>query len=202
MSASAPVFQPGDGSFVGGEPRGPLRGDEPPQYGPNRPGIGEQPYGTEFVPRVVTVSTPNAGAEFSQRVTGGSIWLLHSVRATLVTAAAVANRLPALTFSDGSTTWATLPTSIAVTATSTTTVSWLADPGGVGTLAGGLVGPLPGWPCALPPGTLIASLTAAIQAADQYSQVALYCYEVTAEPVGTDWLHTERGMDLLKRLRF
>ena len=53
--------------------------------------------------KIVTGGNPAAGAEISVTVPAGKWWKLLSVRFTLVTSAAAANRRPALALDDGTT---------------------------------------------------------------------------------------------------
>lgn len=76
------------------------------------------------VGRVVIGSNPAAGAEISEVVPTGARWRLLSLRASLVTSAAVANRLPILIFDNGATTFAVAPAAAVQTASLTVTYYW------------------------------------------------------------------------------
>jgi hypothetical protein len=128
--------------------------------------------------RVLPVAQPAAGADFSFAVPGESSWGLVAVSATLVTSAAVANRVPVLRFTDGSNVYFRKPALAAITATLTTQVSWVPELGSDQTaLSGGaLTVPLP--TVYLAPGNVIACSTTAIDVGDQWSNVVVTAVEV------------------------
>ncbi len=59
--------------------------------------------------RTILLTTPAAGAEFTQTVPTGKIWRIRMVRGTLTTAVAVATRIVALLFNDGTNIYAIFP---------------------------------------------------------------------------------------------
>lgn len=129
---------------------------------------------------VVNVTAPAAGADFVVTVPAGVNWLLRSVRVQLVTSVAVANRFPTLRLDDGAGhIFADLPAGAAIAASLTNQITW----------ANGLtnavvntanIGGLP-TECRLPGGFRILTVTANIQAADQYSAMALELETFTAQ---------------------
>jgi len=120
--------------------------------------------------RSIGGTTPAAGAEISETVPTAAIWRLISFRYTLVTSAAVANRLPQLLISDGANTLAQVGAAVSIAAGVTTVFSYAQGVQAVASQNGQT------W-CFLPfseylsAGFKIQTLTAAIQAADQYSAV-------------------------------
>lgn len=121
--------------------------------------------------RSIAGATPGAGAEISETVPTGARWELLAFRAQLVTAAAVANRVPVLTLDDGTTVYAASPAGLAQAATLTEKYTWAqAYPQPAAIAAAEVVAPLPN-NIRLGSGHRIRTATANIQGADQYSAI-------------------------------
>lgn len=76
------------------------------------------------VVRVVGGTNPAVGQELSETVPTAARWRLCSLRASLVTSAAVANRQPFLIFDNGATTFAVAPAAAVQAASLTVTYYW------------------------------------------------------------------------------
>jgi hypothetical protein len=130
------------------------------------------------------VTPPAAGAEFQLTPKGQGGWLVQSIAYTLTTSVAVANRLPALVVSDGTTPFmrfeapAAIPASIAARFQAYEGAFPTVGSGGLVTLS------WPGRGVWLPQGYTLTSATAAIDIADQYSAIVAYVLEI---PSGPDW---------------
>lgn len=140
--------------------------------------------------KAVPVASPAAGQEWSVTVPGGVVWYAASVVATLTASAAVATRQIRLTVADGTTLFCRIPSASSITAGQQALLNWLAGAGyslNAGTGIGQL-NTLPPFP--MPGGTVIASLTAGIDAGDQWSAIALYVIELSLAEVDAqaDWL--------------
>lgn len=119
-----------------------------------------------------TVANPAAGADFSFTLTGGAI--LESVTATLTTAVAVANRSPALKIVNNVATVVVrgIQTPAVQAASLTVDYTWMVGAGAAIVGANQVVLPLPS--LFVTAGTwTFSSLTNLIQAADQWSNIAV-----------------------------
>jgi hypothetical protein len=117
--------------------------------------------------RSITGTNPAAGAEISETVPAGVRWRLLALQASMVTGAAVANRLPALVIDDGvSELWRSNPLGN-LTATTTTRLSWGVDTVNAAS-SGGTEWEIALPPMVLPPGARLRTSTSAIQAADDW----------------------------------
>jgi hypothetical protein len=119
------------------------------------------------------VAAPAAGAEWSAKVPAGEIWRVLSVRALLTTSAVVANRVPALVVADASRTLLTLGAGVNQAAGLAQLYQWAKRLGATltGQPAVSIANALP--ELVIPEGGSIGSLTAALDAGDQYSGVVL-----------------------------
>lgn len=136
------------------------------------------------VQRIIPIASPAAGNEWSITVPGGSIWSPIGITYRLVCSAAAANRVSTVAFTDGSTTFGQCSPSVLQVATQSFRYSlWRGlGQGSVSAGASIQVASLPElW---LPSGFTIASLTSAIDVADQYSAVALIVEEILVQPPG------------------
>lgn len=121
--------------------------------------------------RLITGTTPGAGAEISETVPTGARWQLLSFAATIATSAAAANRQPTLVIDDGATQYQLFPQAATTPASNSSRYFWTAGSGVFlaqlnGADVQGLVSPL--WLLA---GHRIRTLTTLIQAGDQWSAV-------------------------------
>ena len=121
--------------------------------------------------RSITGATPGAGAEISETVPTGARWELVSFGANLVTSAAAANRMPALTLDDGTTIYFRGPMNVNEVASGTWSNYWTqgqlvsaAAPSNV------INGAIPA-NIRLGAGHRIRTVTAAIQGGDQWGTV-------------------------------
>ena len=132
------------------------------------------------ITRSVTIATPAAGANWSITVPAGASWTLNSVRATLATSAAVANRVPDLQIKDGSGNIVMdALAGVAQTASLTDVWNWSAG-AATSTVLGATntVGLPAGFK--LNAGWVIQQATAGLQAADQWSGIALAVTETVS----------------------
>ena len=118
--------------------------------------------------RSITGSTPAAGAEISETVPANTRWRLLSFRTQIVTAVAVASREPRLILDDGVNEFYRVDNGANIAASLTTVLVWAPSVPISAGIATDQIAPIPGdtW---LGAGYRIRTLTAAIQAADQYS---------------------------------
>jgi hypothetical protein len=144
------------------------------------PAIGE----SEGAPRRITVTTPSAGAEWTQTVTGEGAWLLTAFIATFATSAVAANRTPSLSFTDGNAEILRIPLSGNVVANSSLVISGALgiSSGTVGAIAGVTAVALPY--IILQPGFVIRSVTPLIDVGDTYTNIRLYVFELPYGPTG------------------
>jgi hypothetical protein len=136
------------------------------------------------VPKLVPVPTPAAGADWSTTVPGQGSWLVQAFVATLTNAVAAANRFPAVSLTDGNSEYFRAPLSAAVIASTVLNAS-----GAIGFLPAAVnvtLGPSAvGLPqIILPPGSVFRVVTTNLQAADQWSAIALYVFEMPYGPTG------------------
>lgn len=131
------------------------------------------------IPRVIPVATPVAGADpAAQQVPSGTVWWLQSIFAVYTASAAVANRVPFVSYDDSTTTYLRIPTPVAITASQAIRASWIrgmADHLSASTSAW-FVG-LPSIP--LPGGFRLSLTTTNIDVGDQWSSIALHVIEVS-----------------------
>lgn len=130
------------------------------------------------LPKVVKVKQPAAGADFTQAVPGGVVWILLSVRALLTTSVVVANRFPRLRFTDGSDTYAESGAGGAIAASLAVNCSWSREFGSQSFVAASGVNnsALPNMPLAQ--NHVIVCSTALIDVGDQWTNVVYYVLEV------------------------
>jgi len=130
--------------------------------------------------RIITVATPAAGAEWTQTVPAGREWIVRAITWTFVASAVVASRLLFVIYNDGGATNIRLPAGLVQTASQNVSYSFV--PGSGTSLGAGL-------PIAIPApahlrmgaGWNIGSLTAGIDAGDQYSNIALHVDEFISQ---------------------
>jgi hypothetical protein len=121
--------------------------------------------------RSITGTTPGVGVEVSETVPTGARWELISFMATLVTSATVANRVPSLVLDDGANVFARPSILVNETASTTWPNNWGQGYTAASTSLGGAVmSPLP-VNVRLPSGGRIRTITAALQAGDQWNAV-------------------------------
>lgn len=132
--------------------------------------------------RLVTVTQPAAGADWRHTAPGQGIQRVVAARALLTASAAAANRLVSLVLSDGTDDYAIAPTTTAITATLAVPVSTFpgAQAGGAVTTALTAPSPSDGW--MLLPGWSLRTVTAALDAGDQWSAIRLWVVEYPTGP--------------------
>jgi hypothetical protein len=130
------------------------------------------------VPRVVTVVSPAAGADWSTKVPPGVIWELQTLQMRLVTSATVANRVARIVINDGSVNVAQLqPAAVEPAAGDLTYV--FARQFGSSNNTGNPSGQTTSFPSIPLLGAWsIGSATINIDATDQYSAIVLYVIEL------------------------
>lgn len=122
----------------------------------------------------IRLPQPAPGADFAFVVPGNQVWQVVSVTAQLVTSAAVANRRPSLVVDDQTTTFARMNSGIVSAASLTTVWSWIADYDlETGAAGSAVTDPYPSG-MVLPAGHRLRSVTALIDAADQWSSVVAW----------------------------
>lgn len=130
-----------------------------------------------------TQANPGAGAEAVVTVPAGKWWVVRSVHLKLVTAVAVANRLARLTVDDGTNIIFTVPNDVSHAASQTTEYSFgqaATSEAAPGATVGARIYAIP--PLVLGPGYRIRTITAAIQAADQFSEITALVEETGSDP--------------------
>lgn len=136
-------------------------------------------------PRILPGNAPGAGGEVSFTVPGPDILLLRSFLVGFVTSAVAVSRRIVLSVDDGSTVIGRYPIGSVLGPTTTRTLEWLANYGdGIG-FPSVQIEAWPSPPMYLYPGWRLRTLTAAIDAGDQYGVPRLY---VLAAP---DWRYIE-----------
>ena len=134
--------------------------------------------------RVVPQAAPAAGSEFVVASGGGTYWRLISLRFILTTDANAANRIVTLLADDNSD--AFWQNGISGAQVATTAQAYSVTTGANNFGAGAAIRPI-GWPDAglwLYPGWRLRSLTEAIQAGDQYSDIVALVEEFHTGPGG------------------
>jgi len=126
---------------------------------------------------VQAVTSPAAGADWSQSVPASHLWGLFAVTATLTTSAVVANRQVRLVLGDGTNTYASLTAPAVQAAYLAHVYSWLL---GVTPIALGLqqLAPLP--ELTLPEAWTVGVSTLALDVGDQWSAIRLGIVDTTA----------------------
>jgi hypothetical protein len=147
--------------------------------------------------RVLPQANPAAGTDFKITVPGQSVWQLYALTATLTTSATVANRTPALNITDGTSIVTQVAPGVALTATLTTVVSWLAEGPGLATsIVGGVLNAkVP--PTILQPGWTVGPVTGLIDTTDQWSKIVLTVVEVFVGDVEHDRYDAQKIIDRL-----
>lgn len=131
----------------------------------------------QTIPRIIPFAPPAPGTDWTVQVPPGTVWRLLSLKATLTTSVAVANRIPRLTFGDGTTTYFSVAPSVVQTAG----IAVIYAGAAIG--VGGSIATLYGvWPLSSPSipqvgSTVMGTSTAAIDATDQWSAISLYVFE-------------------------
>lgn len=135
---------------------------------------------------VLRIPAPVAGADFSHTFTGAFVRRIISVSARLVTSAAVANRQPRLDVTAPEGRVLSVPLVANITAGITTELSWAEGitPPNTALFDGCLVAGFPD--LVVPAGFSLSTVTAAIDVADQYSNV-LVLLEVWEALPWTHW---------------
>jgi hypothetical protein len=131
--------------------------------------------------RVITGTTPGAGADISESCPSNTRWTLWAARWTFTTSAAGGNRLVSLRLDDGGSGWLARYPSSAVQAVSTTVSYDAANLGAVNAPVGAdslILAPFP-WP--MFQGHRFRSDTLGLGAADQYT-APIYLVEELLEP--------------------
>lgn len=159
-------------------------------------------YRTEYMPRIVRVNTPGAGSEWTQAVPAGTVWIVHSIAARLTTSAVAANRTARVTLADGTATYLRAGGAGVQVASTTIDYNWFGNAVAFAANASTICNPFPMYPMVVQGGHSLVSSVSNIDGGDAWSVITIYCYEITTEPPSTDVIRTERGMDLIRRMRF
>lgn len=128
--------------------------------------------------RVVPVANPAVATDLEVTSTGGFFWLLRSVVFTLTTDATVADRHVALETTDGTNVyWRAAAGEVQAASLAH---DYSAYPGADGSLTAGTVRgiPLDAFGQVIPPGHILRTDTANLQAGDQLSGIALHVLEM------------------------
>jgi hypothetical protein len=142
--------------------------------------------GREVIPRIITVAQPAAGAEWTVSVPGGALWLIQTIRCTFQTSATVANRVPRLLFSDGTTEYMRIFPNLLQAAGSTFAFTFVK---GLGTAYSQGVTAMVALPSPEVPiigGHSITASTQNLDPGDQWSAIALFVLEVEETPFGVE----------------
>lgn len=125
------------------------------------------------VPDRIRVTTPAAGANFTFTNSDGGLLLVRSVSFVFTTSAAVANRFVGLTVSADVDTWLRTSAGIAQAASLAVGYSAFGSANSAAVSTAGVCLPWRDEGVLLRQGHVLASVTAAIDAADQYSGIVL-----------------------------
>jgi len=128
--------------------------------------------------KIVKGSSPSVGAELTLTIPGDQLWALRAFRCTLTTSAAVVNRLVTVFVDDGSTEYLRTTLDAAIVASTTAAVQFFAGAGTAYQNGATNIGPLPAPEALLWPGSRIRTVTAAIDAGDQYSAIVAYVTDI------------------------
>ena len=146
--------------------------------------------GRGFINRVTKViATPNAGADFSFTSEGSELLIPVALTAVFTASAAVATRQSRIQISNSDGTIAIVAASNTVVASTVARYSFMRGFGAGLLGATSLANSFPFPDMVLMPGETIASVTTAIDAADQWSAVRLTCLRIYA-------MSPERRLDL------
>jgi hypothetical protein len=122
---------------------------------------------------VFSVGSPAAGADWTQTVPAGARWLLHGIRAQLLSSATAGNRTPALQIDDGTNAGVNISPGVVQAASLTNTWSWTAGYPTIGTLVGTQNQITMPFPVPLLAGWRIRVITANLSGTDQWSAIFL-----------------------------
>lgn len=128
--------------------------------------------------RTFTVANPAVATDWTFTVPGESVLGVFTISARLVTDGNAANRIPVLRVTDGATALFRVGVGAALTATTTTDLSWLPEIGYRDTATNAntqMIG-LP--PLYMAAGAQIIVATTALQVGDQWSNITVSAYEV------------------------
>ena len=148
------------------------------QYGPTWPG-GRHTLGVEGPGMLYSfsVTSPAAGADWTQTVPTGARWLLHGIYATLATSATAGSRNPLLLVDDGTNRLGAQDTALTQGVSLTNDWTWVPGTPTTGLFATPVnVVDLP-FPMPMFAGWRIRTLTAALSATDQWSAIRLLVEE-------------------------
>lgn len=142
-------------------------------------------------PRFVSIAAPSVGTEWSVNIPGGTSWILVTSVATLVTSAVAGNRAPSLVLDDTSTVVARLPSANVQAASLTNRHGWVRgfDDAAQAANAVDFTAGLPMAP--IPPNTRLRTITASLDAGDQWSAIGLYVIQIRERT----WQELARYMD-------
>lgn len=127
-----------------------------------------------FTQEIRSVPSPAVATDFSVTVPPGELWRVRTVHAHLATDANVANRQPSLTFGDQTRQVGHFPVLVNIVASLTTEITWAAGYGAtpLSIFGNRICAPLS--PITIVAGWQISSLTANIQAGDQWSDIVVW----------------------------
>lgn len=129
-------------------------------------------------------ATPGAGSEFTYQPNGSEIWIVNSVRASLAASAAAGTRETSLIVSDGSHSPARYAATAAQAAGTTVDYTWaLGGPVGQAATGAPTIASLGDY-LVLPGQWTLKSSTVALDAGDQWSNVALAAFILRIPPTG------------------
>lgn len=192
------AMSPNGSSYPVLEPQAPA-GDNP-QWDKEYIGTGLRV--PHVINRVIRVTAPAAGVEWTRVVDPGTFWVVNSIRFRYVADANVANRFPGISFTDGTSEFFRVGTGTAQPAGFTFEYCFsnaFATTFGAGQMVNA---PLPPYPFVLLGGMSITSVAVAIQVGDTYANIALSVYEISAEPLSTEFLDYVREQGLLSKVIF
>lgn len=134
-------------------------------------------YRKEGTLKVVAGNDPAAGAEFSVTVPNGVLWVVQSVRVTLVTDATAVTREMAIRIDDGSKDLLIIPSGRSQASNQGVDYNFVVDVDSLTNppVSGNITRRIPRIP--LLPGYRVRSVTANLQAGDNYGAPTLYVVE-------------------------
>lgn len=136
------------------------------------------------VPKTYTITQPAAGAEFTRTVPGEGAWYIQAIRFTFVTSAVVATRVVQISITDGQLEYARVLSTAGQGASTTGQYTFAPYVSAATQGAAGFSALLPFPVLLLDPGSVLTTVTAAIDVGDQYSSIRMRVFELPWGPTG------------------
>lgn len=134
------------------------------------------------VPRIIPITAPGAGVEIDIVPTTSGGWLIRTIRATLVTSAAVATRTPTLSADDTISEWYRAAPGATQAASLTRVYSGFHSSAGAASAGPVIAWGIPADGLWLPQGHHLRTITDLIDVGDQWSNVVISVIEFPTGP--------------------